>query len=106
MRFNQGFGFNGGGGGGGRDNSGTIRLLGNVALAIGLTYLSMTGQLGWIFDAIGWVLDIAISIWVCLSLPLSSALAILSHPYGMKNFARNQLKILLFGMKKIQFLLT
>ncbi|KAG8658060.1 uncharacterized protein LOC110610603 isoform X2 [Manihot esculenta] len=66
VRFNQGFGFNGGGGGGGggRDNSGTIRLLGNVALAIGLTYLSMTGQLGWIFDAIGWVLDIAISIWL------------------------------------------
>ncbi|XP_015583560.1 uncharacterized protein LOC8277663 [Ricinus communis] len=62
VRFNQGFGF--GGGGGGRDNSETVRLLGNVALAIGLTYLSMTGQLGWVFDAIGWVLDIVISIWV------------------------------------------
>ncbi|KAJ9182835.1 hypothetical protein P3X46_006784 [Hevea brasiliensis] len=68
VSFNQGFGFNGGGGGGGggggRDNSSTIRLLGNVALAIGLTYLSMTGQLGWIFDAIGWVLDLVISIWL------------------------------------------
>ena len=64
MRFNQGFG-GGGGGGGGGDNSGTARLLGNIALAVGLTYLSMTGQLGWVFDTVGWVLDTLISIWVC-----------------------------------------
>ncbi|XP_020534458.1 uncharacterized protein LOC105632805 isoform X2 [Jatropha curcas] len=66
VRFNQGFGFNGGGGGGegGRDDSSTVRLLGNVALAIGLTYLSMTGQIGWVFDAIGWVLDALISLWL------------------------------------------
>ncbi|XP_065862173.1 uncharacterized protein [Euphorbia lathyris] len=62
VKFNQGFGFNGGGGGG--DNGGTVRILGNVALAIGLTYLSMTGQLGWVFDAIGSVLDVLISIWL------------------------------------------
>lgn len=62
VRFNQGFG---GGGGGGGDNSGTARLLGNIALAVGLTYLSMTGQLGWVFDTVGWVLDTLISIWVC-----------------------------------------
>lgn len=61
VKNNQGFGFNGGGGGGGgRDNGATARLLGNLALAIGLTYLSMTGQLGWILDAI-------VSIWVLLS---------------------------------------
>ncbi|XP_043698144.1 uncharacterized protein LOC122648905 [Telopea speciosissima] len=54
-RVNQGFGFNGGGGGG--DNGNTARLLGNLALAIGLTYLSMTGQLGWVLDAI-------VSIWL------------------------------------------
>uniref|UniRef100_A0A5B7A291 Uncharacterized protein n=1 Tax=Davidia involucrata TaxID=16924 RepID=A0A5B7A291_DAVIN len=54
VRFNQGFGFNGGGG---RDNSNTARLLGNLGLAIGLTYLSMTGQLGWVLDAI-------VSVWL------------------------------------------
>ncbi|RWR80220.1 putative transmembrane protein [Cinnamomum micranthum f. kanehirae] len=48
VRVNQGFGFNEGGGG--KDNSDTARLLGNIAFAIGLTYLSMTGQLGWILD--------------------------------------------------------
>ncbi|KAF5478728.1 hypothetical protein F2P56_005266 [Juglans regia] len=56
VRFNQGFGFNGGGGGG-RDDGATARILGNLALAIGLTYLSMTGQLGWVLDAI-------VSVWL------------------------------------------
>ncbi|KAF5949705.1 hypothetical protein HYC85_011698 [Camellia sinensis] len=55
VKFNQGFGFNGGGGG--RDNSSTARILGNLALAVGLTYLSMTGQLGWVLDAI-------VSVWL------------------------------------------
>lgn len=66
VRFNQGFGFNGGGGGGGggRDDGATARVLGNLALAIGLTYLSFTGQLGWVLDAI-------VSVWVLLSLFLS-----------------------------------
>ncbi|KAJ1388863.1 hypothetical protein SESBI_38767 [Sesbania bispinosa] len=54
VKNNQGFGF---GGGGGRDDGATARLLGNLALAIGLTYFSMTGQLGWILDAI-------VSIWI------------------------------------------
>ncbi|GMJ05204.1 hypothetical protein HRI_004189600 [Hibiscus trionum] len=62
VMFNQGFGFNGGGGGGGsgggeKMNSDTARLLGNIGLAIGLTYLSVTGQLGWVLDAI-------VSIWL------------------------------------------
>ncbi|PPD89211.1 hypothetical protein GOBAR_DD13855 [Gossypium barbadense] len=35
----------------------TARLVGNIALAIGLTYLSATGQLGWVLDAI-------VSIWL------------------------------------------
>jgi hypothetical protein len=48
VRFNQRFGFNGGGGGG--DNGATARVLGNLILAIGLTYLSMTGQLGWLLQ--------------------------------------------------------
>lgn len=51
----RGLKFNGG------DNNGNGRILGNLALAIGLTYLSMTGQLGWILDAI-------VSVWVLLSL--------------------------------------
>lgn len=55
VRCNKGLGFNGG------DNNGNGRILGNLALAIGLTYLSMTGQLGWILDAI-------VSVWVLLSL--------------------------------------
>lgn len=59
VRANQGFG--GGGGGGGWDKGSTSRILGNLALALGLTYLSMTGQLGWILDAI-------VSIWVSFSL--------------------------------------
>ncbi|KAL5547995.1 hypothetical protein UlMin_003226 [Ulmus minor] len=61
VRFNQGFGFNGGGsgggGGGGKDDGATARVIGNLVLAIGLTYLSMTGQLGWLLDAI-------VSIWL------------------------------------------
>ncbi|KAF8026168.1 hypothetical protein BT93_F2854 [Corymbia citriodora subsp. variegata] len=61
VRFNQGFGFNGGGGGGGRDDGATARVVGNLVLAIGLTYLSMTGQLGWVFDAI-------VSIWLLVVL--------------------------------------
>ena len=63
VKNNQGFGFNGGGdgGGGGRDDGATARLLGNIALAIGLTYLSVTGQLGWILDAI-------VSIWVLFNI--------------------------------------
>ena len=67
VRFNQGFGFNGGGGGGGggKNDGTTARVLGNLALAIGLTYLSMTGQLGWLLDAI-------VSIWVLLFLSLLS----------------------------------
>ncbi|ESQ54535.1 hypothetical protein EUTSA_v10026109mg [Eutrema salsugineum] len=48
---NKGLGFNG------RDNNGNGRILGNLALAIGLTYLSMTGQLGWVLDAI-------VSVWL------------------------------------------
>lgn len=67
VRFNRGFGFNGGGGGGGRDNGATARVVGNLVLAIGLTYLSMTGQLGWVLDAI-------VSIWVLRSLSLSLGL--------------------------------
>ncbi|CAH8354975.1 unnamed protein product [Eruca vesicaria subsp. sativa] len=48
---NKGLGFNGG------DSNGNGRILGNLALAIGLTYLSMTGQLGWLLDAI-------VSVWL------------------------------------------
>ncbi|CAN8326108.1 unnamed protein product [Cochlearia groenlandica] len=51
VRCNKGLGFNGG------DNNGNGRILGNLALAIGLTYLSMTGQLGWVLDAI-------VSVWL------------------------------------------
>ncbi|XP_074568144.1 uncharacterized protein LOC141824715 isoform X2 [Curcuma longa] len=57
FRANQGFGFNDGGGGGGWDRSSTTRVLGNLVLAVGLTYLTMTGRLGWILDAI-------VSIWL------------------------------------------
>lgn len=55
VRANQGFGFNGGGSG--CDRNPTTRVLGNLALAIGLAYISMTGKLGWILDAI-------LSIWL------------------------------------------
>ncbi|XP_030443071.1 uncharacterized protein LOC115665335 [Syzygium oleosum] len=61
VRFNRGFGFNGGGGGGGRDDGATGRVVGNLVLAIGLAYLSMTGQLGWVLDAI-------VSIWLLVVL--------------------------------------
>ncbi|GAB4846323.1 hypothetical protein Ancab_025329 [Ancistrocladus abbreviatus] len=44
------------GGGGGGDGT-NARLLGNLALAVGLTYLSMTGQLGWVLDCI-------VSVWL------------------------------------------
>lgn len=54
VRSNLGFN---GGGGGGRNDSNTGRVLGNLALAVGLTYLTMTNQLGWILDAI-------VSVWL------------------------------------------
>ncbi|XP_078447695.1 uncharacterized protein LOC144716461 isoform X2 [Wolffia australiana] len=56
---NQGFDFNSGGGrgGGGGDKNETVRIIGNLVLAIGLTYLTMTGQLGWVLDAV-------VSIWL------------------------------------------
>lgn len=52
--FNQG---PGPGGGWKVDSNNRGRVLGNLALAIALTYLSFTGQLGWILDAI-------VSLWV------------------------------------------
>lgn len=42
---------------GGWDKSSISRVLGNLTLAIGLTYLTVTGQLGWLLDAI-------VSIWI------------------------------------------
>lgn len=53
-------GFNGLGGGGVRVSGETARAVGNLALAILLTYLSVTGQLGWLLDAI-------VSLWVSLT---------------------------------------
>lgn len=55
VRSNGGPGFNGGGFK--VDN----RILGNIALAVGLTYLSSTGQLGWILDTI-----LSVSVTICL----------------------------------------
>ncbi|KAL8032192.1 hypothetical protein ABFX02_13G079800 [Erythranthe guttata] len=64
VKFNNGFnglggggGDGGGGDGGGRISGETARMLGNLGLAVLLTYLSMTGQLGWLLDAI-------VSIWL------------------------------------------
>ncbi|CAA0815943.1 Unknown protein [Striga hermonthica] len=52
-----GGGAGGGGGGGGKIDGETARVLGNLALAIFLTYLTMNGQLGWLLDAV-------VSIWL------------------------------------------
>lgn len=58
VRFSLGLnGGGGGGGGGGRNDNSSARVLGNLALAIGLTYLTMTNQLGWLLDAI-------VSVWL------------------------------------------
>lgn len=46
-----------GSGDGGWDKGSSSRVLGNLVLAIGLTYLTVTGQLGWLFDAL-------VSIWL------------------------------------------
>lgn len=55
----------GGGGGGGRGDGGlTARVLVNLVLAGGLTYLAMTGKLGWIIDAVGWIIDAVVSLWL------------------------------------------
>ncbi|EPS70101.1 hypothetical protein M569_04659, partial [Genlisea aurea] len=43
--------------GGSRINSETARVLGNLAFAIFLTYLTFTGQLGWL-------LDLIVSVWL------------------------------------------
>ena len=64
VKFNQGFNFNGGGGGDRRGDGTTARVLGNLALAVGLTYLTMTGQLGWVLDTI-------VSLWVIFFLSLN-----------------------------------
>ncbi|CAI9088581.1 OLC1v1022953C5 [Oldenlandia corymbosa var. corymbosa] len=58
VRFDKGFGFNGlGDGGGGKDDGTNTRVVVNLILAIGLTYLTMTGQLGWVIDTI-------VSVWL------------------------------------------
>ncbi|KAL8507557.1 hypothetical protein ACS0TY_018195 [Phlomoides rotata] len=51
-------------GGGGRINTETARVLGNLGLAILLTYLSLSGQLGWLLDAIVslWLLAVLVPI--------------------------------------------
>ncbi|XP_054812367.1 uncharacterized protein LOC129313367 [Prosopis cineraria] len=54
VKSNQGFGFNDGDD---TENGASANILGNLALAIGLAYLTTTGQLGWILDAI-------VSIWI------------------------------------------
>ena len=51
------------GGGGNWETDSTVRALGNLAVASGLAYLTLTGQLGWVLDAI-------VSIWVRASSPL------------------------------------
>jgi hypothetical protein len=45
------------GGGGKRIDRGTGRVVGNLAFAVLLTYLAVTGQLRWVLDAI-------VSLWV------------------------------------------
>ncbi|KAG6395542.1 hypothetical protein SASPL_141661 [Salvia splendens] len=64
VKFRNGFNGLGGGGGGGRVGGETARTVGNLALAILLTYLSMTGQLGWLLDAIVslWLLAVLVPI--------------------------------------------
>ncbi|KAL3850772.1 hypothetical protein ACJIZ3_012654 [Penstemon smallii] len=65
VKFNKGLNELGSGGGGGyKVNSETARVLGNLALAILLTYLTMTGQLGWLLDAIVslWLLAVLVPI--------------------------------------------
>lgn len=48
VRSNRGLGFDGGGGGGKDNGNDNKRLLVNLALVIGLTYLAMTDKLNWI----------------------------------------------------------
>ncbi|RAL40954.1 hypothetical protein DM860_008652 [Cuscuta australis] len=65
VRFNGlpsgGRGGSGGGGGGIDDENRTVGVLTNLALAIVLAYLTLTGKLGWILDAI-------LSIWILAGL--------------------------------------
>ncbi|CAN6457738.1 unnamed protein product [Victoria cruziana] len=61
VRVNGGFGFNGGGGGGGGGGNENTRVVGNLILAVALTYLTMTGQLGWLLDAV-------VSLWIIVVL--------------------------------------
>lgn len=68
VKVNQ-FGLNNGGGGGGDDNGNKAKVLGNLALAIGLAYLTMTDQLGWVLDTI-------VSIWLlAIILPIAGLAA-------------------------------
>jgi uncharacterized Zn finger protein (UPF0148 family) len=67
FRFDSGSG--GGGGGGGNNEVG--RVVFNLALAGCLTYLTVTGKLGWVVDAI-------VSLWLLAALvPLAGAVAFL-----------------------------
>ncbi|MFS7966014.1 hypothetical protein Hanom_Chr09g00768901 [Helianthus anomalus] len=70
-----------------------MHVLGNVLLAIGLTYISMTGQLGWIIDAIVsfglWVLELLFGgqaeIWLRLKSMLNDVPQLC--PYCSKPFS-------------------
>ncbi|KAL2621054.1 hypothetical protein R1flu_001259 [Riccia fluitans] len=60
-----------GGGGGGEGGNGIGRVIVNLALAGGLTYLTVTGKLGWVFDTI-------ISLWLlAVLLPIVGVIAFL-----------------------------
>ncbi|KMT13006.1 hypothetical protein BVRB_4g087210 [Beta vulgaris subsp. vulgaris] len=62
VKFNQFPNFNGGNDK--RDDGTSARVLVNLALAVGLTYLTMTGQLGWVLDTIVslWLLAIIVPV--------------------------------------------
>ncbi|KAK9688996.1 hypothetical protein RND81_09G026900 [Saponaria officinalis] len=63
VKFNQGFNFNNNNKNN-KDDGINVRVLGNLALAVGLTYLTMSGQLGWVLDTIVslWLLSIALPV--------------------------------------------
>jgi hypothetical protein len=75
----------GGGRGPNGGNNGIGRIVFNLALAGGLTYLTVTGKLGWLFDAF-------ISLWVSFSsiyaMAITNTFAATSEVWAFEGFCQ------------------
>ena len=79
------------GGGGPGEENGIGRVVVNLAIAGGLTYLTITGKLSWLFDAL-------VSLWVSLHIAMFRSVAL-----GLEGFNKNEEQNLMLMHARILF---